>query len=243
MESLTNLPEVQEIEEVRSKFLSVALSLKVSDQPTLEIGNQLFLEANNRIKNIDEKLDPKKKLAYRAYQEWLKLIEELKEPYIKGKAYLNIQIVDYKKEQERIRNEEMERQRQKAIKEEMERRKKEEDERLAQAAELEAAGATEEAEALIAETVEEIEKPLEVYIPPPETPKVKLEGATVKTFWSANITNKMKLIKAVAEGRAPESCLDPNMTVLNGLARSLKKEMKIDGVEAVSTSSMSATGR
>jgi hypothetical protein len=243
METLTNLPEVQEIEEVRSRFLSVALSLKILNQTTLEAGNQLFLEADSRIRAIDEKLDPKRELAYRAYQEWLKLIKELKEPYLKAKTYLNGQVTTYTLEQEKKRREEEEIARQEAVKAEMEHRKKEEGDRLSQAAELEKAGAHEEAEALIQETVEENQKPVEVYVPPPETPRVVLSGASVKTYYSAKVVNFMKLVKAVAEGRAPSNCLEANMTVLNGLARSLKKEMKIDGVEAVSISSMASTGR
>ena len=240
---ITNLPEVKEIEESRSKFLQIALATKVLDQPTLAVANQLFLEANERIKAIDAKLDKSRKKAYDAYQEWLKLITELKEPYLKAKIYLNGQVTDYKRDQDRIRAEEEERNRIEAIRIEAERRQKEENDRLAQAAILEASGAIQEAEALVQEAIEEKEKPIEVYIPPPATPKVELEGASVKTYYSAKVTNKMKLIKAVAEGRASESCLDANMTTLNGLARSLKKEMKIDGVELVITSSMAATGR
>jgi len=243
MEPLTNLPEVREIEETRSQFLSVALSMKVSDQPSLTVANQLFLEADARIKAIDEKLDPKRELSFRAYQEWLKLIKELKDPYLKGKAYLNTQMVDYKREQDRIREEEQERLRQEALKAEAARRREEEERRIKEAAELEQAGLTEEAEALVNETVDENQKPIEVYVPPLATPKAELEGATVKTYWQAEVTDLRALCRAVAEGKAPIACVEPNMTVLNAQARALKKELAIPGVKAVSTSSMASTGK
>jgi len=242
-EQLSSLPEVQELEDTRSKFLAVALTVKVTDQKSLVNANAFFLDADARIKAIDEKLDPKRELAYRAYQEWLKLIKELKDPYLKAKAYLNGQVTAYHQEIEKKRREEEEIARQTAIKEEMDRRKTEEEARIAQAAELEKAGANEEAEALVAETVEENQKPIEIYVPPAATPKAELEGATVKVYWSAEVTDLRALCRAVAEGKAAIACIEANMTVLNAQARSLKKELNIPGVRAISTSSMAATGR
>jgi len=243
METIMNLPEVREIEETRSKFLTMALSTKVSDQKTLTFANELFLEADANIKAVDEKLDPKRELAYRAYQEWLKLIKELKEPYLKGKTYINNQIVIYKKEQDRIRDEEMERQRQEAIKIEMDRRWKEEEDRISQAIALEEVGAHEEAESLISETIEDKEKPIEVYTAPASTPKVILTGATVKEYWHAEVTDLRALCKAIGEGKYPTAYVKANMGPLNDQARDLKKEFNIPGVKAVSMSSMAATGR
>jgi len=243
MESLTNLPEVQEIEQAKSKFLTVALSTKVIDHASLELGNQLFLQADSALKAIDDKLDPKRELAYRAYQEWLKLIKELKDPYLKAKAYLNGQIVDYKREQDRKRDEEQERLRQEALKAEAARRKEEEDRKTQEAADLEAAGLQEEAQALVDEVIEDIGKPVEVYVPPPETAKVKLDGASIRETWSAQVTDLRALCRAVADGKAPLAYIEANMTALNAQARSLKKELNIPGVKSVSSQSMSATGR
>ncbi len=244
---------MEAIEQVKAETLPIPTQAKmiiVRDEGSLRQANDFFNIIRALRKKIASVFDPMEeaaKEAKRKAEDSRKAIVEQREkieaPLKDAESYLGGQVVDYKKEQDRKREEEIGLQRQKAIKEEMERRKKEEEARIEQAAALEAAGAQEEAQALVDEVIEDIGRPVEVYVPPPETQKVKLDGATVKTFWSAKVTNKMKLIKAVAEGKAPEGCLDPNMTVLNGLARSLKKEMKIEGVEAVPTSSMSSTGR
>ena len=237
---------MNEIEVVKAEVLPIpqqAQMIVVKDQGSLSKANEFFLVIRGLRKKIADTFDPIISKAHAAHKEALSQKSQIEAPLVVAEKWLNGQVTTYHQEQEKKRREEEELSRQKAIKEEMERRKKEEDERLTQAAELEAAGATEEAEALIAETVEEIEKPLEVYVPPPETPRVKLEGATVKTFWSAEITDLKSLCRAVADGKCPIAYIEPNMTALNAQARSLKKEMNIPGVKAISTSSMSATGR
>lgn len=145
--------------------------------------------------------------------------------------------------QDHLRAEEEEKNRLEAIRLEAERRQKEEDDRLAKAAELEASGAKEEAEALISEAIEEKERPIEPYIPPPETPKVKLEGATVKTHWHAEITDLKELCAWSGKMGNTTAYVLPNMPTLNTLASRLKKELNIPGVKAVSTSGLAATGR
>ncbi len=242
-----------EIEIVQKEVLTIpqqARMIVVKDQGSLENANRFFIVIRALKKKIAATFDPMEaaaKEAKRKAEESRKTIMEerakIEAPLNVAEDYLSGQVVGYKREQDRIREEEQEKLRQEAIRIEAGRRKKEEDERVAQAAILEESGATEEAEALVNEAIEEKEKPIEVYIPPPETPKVKLEGASIKTYWSAKVVNLQKLVKAVAENKAPLTCLEANMTTLNGLARSLKKEMKIDGVEVVQTSSMGATGR
>lgn len=244
---------MNEIEVVQKEVLPIpdqAKMIVVKDQTSLEKANDFFLVIRALKKKIADVFDPMEeaaKEAKRKADDSRKTIvaqrEKIEAPLKEGEAYLSSQIIDYKREQDRIRAEEQEILRQKAIKEEMERRKAEEETRMSQAAALEAVGAKEEAEALVAETIEEIEKPIEVYVPPPATSRVELEGAAIRINWSAKVVDFAKLIKAVAERRAPLTCLEANMTTLNGLARSLKKEMKIDGVEAVSTSTMASTGK
>lgn len=235
-----------QVEIVKNEVLPIpdqAKMIVVKDEGTLSKANEIFLTIKALRKKIGEVFDPIIAKSHAAHKEALAQKTQAEAPLIVAEKYLNGQVTVYHQEMERKRREEEELLRQKAIKEEMERRKKEEEDRLQQAAELEAAGAKEEAEALIQETVEENEKPVEVYIPPPETPKVKLEGATVKEYWSAQVTDLKALCRAVAEGKCPVSYIEPNMTVLNGQARALKKEMSIPGVKPVSTSSVAATGR
>lgn len=75
---------------------------------------------------------------------------------------------------------------------------------------------------------------------PTATPKV--EGLSYREHWSAEVTDKLALIKAVAEGKAPLAYVEPNYPVLNQAARSIKQELNsIAGVKAVMTKT--AVGR
>ena len=237
---------MNEIEVVTKEVLSVpdrANLIIVKDQVSLTAANQVFLDIKGLRKKIEDTFSPIISAAHRTHQEAIAQRKKIEEPLIVAEKYLNGQVTAYHQEIEKKRREEEEIARQEAVKAEMARRKAEEDDRIRQAAELEAAGATEEAEALVNETVEENQKPIEVYIPPPPTPKVELEGATVKTYWQAEVTDLRALCRAVADGKAAIACVEPNMTVLNAQARALKKEMAIPGVRAVSTSSMASTGK
>ena len=237
---------INQVEVVKQEVLPIpdqANMIVVKDQGTLIKANDFFLTIKALRKKIADTFDPIISKAHAAHKEALNQKAIVEAPLIVAEKYLNGQVTGYKMEQDRIRAEEEEKNRQEAIRIEAERRQKEEDERLAKAAELEASGAKEEAEALVNEAIEEKEKPIEIYIPPPATPKVELEGATVKTFWHAEVTDLKMLCKAIANGMAAVNLVEPNMTALNGMARSLKKEMNVPGVKAVSTTSMAATGK
>jgi hypothetical protein len=237
---------MNEIEIVQAEVLPIpeqAKMIVVRDQPSLSKANDFFLTIKALRKKISQTFDPIIQKAHEAHKEALNQKAIIEAPLVTAERYLNGQVTAYHQEIEKKRREEEEIARQEAVKAEMARRKAEEDERTRQAAELEAAGATEEAEALVAETVEESQKPIEVYVPPVATPKAELEGATVKVYWSAEVTNLRDLCRAVADGKAPIACVEPNMTVLNAQARALKKEMAIPGIRAVSTSSMASTGK
>jgi len=103
--------------------------------------------------------------------------------------------------------------------------RKAQEEAEAEAAELAAAGEPELAEIARAEAAEHT---------PPQVPMVqaaKASNISTTDHWVATVTDKMALIKMVAEGRAQPALLEVDMKVLGGLARSLKNELKLDGVE------------
>jgi|SRR3990170_2356138 len=245
--------ELNQVEIVKQEVMPIseqALIIRVIDQPTLTKANDFFLIIRQMRKRIGDVFDPiieaakeAKRKADAARAEAVRQKEKIEEPLLRAEAFLNGQITDYKREQDRKREEEQERLRQEAIKAEMERRKKEEEDRLAQAAELEAAGATKEAEALIAETIEENQKPVEVYIPPTATEKVELKGMAMVTNWHAEVTDLKALCLAVGQGRCPIAYVEANMPTLNILAVRLKKEFNIPGVKAVSETKSKPTGR
>ena len=237
---------MNEIETVRQEVTPLpeqAKMIVVKDSVTLAKANDFFLTIKGLRKKIADTFNPIIQKANEAHKEALNQKALIEAPLIVAEKYLNGQVTDYTREQNRIREEEERRLREQAIKEEAERRAKVEAEQFAKAAELEALGEKEAAESLMQEAIEEKEKPIEVYVPPPVTPKIKLEGATVRTYWHAEIVDLLALCKAIAEGKQPLAYINPDMPLLNTLAGRLKKELSIPGVKAVSTSSVAATGR
>ena len=70
-------------------------------------------------------------------------------------------------------------------------------------------------------------------VAPPVLGPSKVEGVSTRTTWSAEVTDAMALIRAVAEGKAPPHLVTPNMAELNKLARAMKEHLAIPGVRAV----------
>ena len=242
--------EIETVQREVTPLSEQALMIKVQNQPTLRQANDFFLILRQMRKKIGDVFDPiieaakeAKRKADLTRAEAVRQKEKIEEPLLRAEAYLNGQITDYKREQDKIREEEEEKLRQKAIKEEMERRKKEEDQRLKEAAKLEKAGATEEAEALIEETIRAQEEPMQIYTPPPSTPKVELNGMAMITTWHAEVVNLKELCLAVGQGRCPIAYVEANLPALNKQAISLKGEMKIPGCKAVSETKSRPTGR
>ncbi len=89
-----------------------------------------------------------------------------------------------------------------------------------------------------AETFEERAASVPVPIVAAEKPAVA--GVATRTTWHAEVVDKLELVKAVADGRAPLSALEPNMVLLNQQARSLKGELAIPGVRAVADEGIAA---
>jgi len=244
---------INQVEVVRQEVIPIpdqAKMIVVRDEASLRLANDFFLTIRALRKRIATTFDPMEEGAKKAKREAensrLTIVAEratIEAPLIVAEKYLGGQVMDYKREQDRIRAEEEEKNRLGAIKIEAERRQMEEDERLAQAAILEASGAKEEAEALITEAIEEKEKPLEVYIPPSATPKVELNGMAMVTTWHAEVVNPKELFLAIGQGRCPLAYGDPNIPALNKQAISLKGEMRIPGCKAVPETKPRATGR
>lgn len=104
----------------------------------------------------------------------------------------------------------------------------------AQAAKAAAAGKVEKAEALQA-TAAAIPERVEIASSAP-----KVSGIASKTTWRAEVTDKMALVKYVAEHPEWLALLEVNTTSLNGLARSQKSALALPGVRAVEERQLSA---
>lgn len=100
----------------------------------------------------------------------------------------------------------------------------------AQAAALLAADARDDEGAVAA--IAAAEAPIVAFAPPPPEPP-KADGVSYRVTWSAEVTDLLALVQAVAAGQVPLKVLQPDSTVLNTMARALKESLALPGVKAV----------
>jgi len=162
---------------------------------------------------------PMKDKANAVVQEIRDREKEVIAPIEKAELIINPALVKWDREQQRLRQEEQDRVR-------AEQRRQDEEARAQAAERAVQDGEIEQAEAIFSAPV----VPVSVVLPKVEKPA----GISYKKAWSAEVSNKIELIRAVAGGLYPLELLDPNMVALNGMARALKEGMSVPGVKAVS---------
>lgn len=226
--------EVQVIDakEIEQKALSIpeqARSLKIVDDTTYQRGGEILVAVKGLRKQIDACFDPIIKKAYEAHKEAKAQKTKVEAPLVEGEGILKSAMATYNTEQER-RAEEA---RQRA---EADARKRAEDEQVAAAAQAETEGDKATAEAILNAPVE-----VAPIVAPPPSPKVA--GVSYRENWSAQVTDTMALIKAVAAGEQPVTLLQVNLPALNQMARALKGAMRLPGVKAVCEKVVSAGSR
>lgn len=168
---------------------------------------------------INDTFDGPIKSAHTAHKDMLAAKKEHDGPLSDAEGIVKRKVATYQNEQERIRRQEEERLRAAA-------RKQEEERRLKEAAELEAQGDDEAAEAVI-------EAPIPT--PPVHVPKTtpKVSGVTTRKVWKFRIVNA-ELI--------PRAYMTPNVQVLGAIARNSQDRVSVAGVEFYSESSVAVSG-
>jgi hypothetical protein len=155
-------------------------------------------------------------------------------PLLEAETILKRAMADFNTEQERIRLEEERRL-------EAEARKREEDRRIEEAAALEREAIATDSPELHYEATQLIEQP--VVVPPVQVAKAvpKVAGIVHRENWSARVVSLVALVKFVAAHPEHQNLLMPNTAALNSLARAMKSNLKIDGVQAVNTPTVAAS--
>jgi hypothetical protein len=178
---------------------------------------------------IDATFDPIISKAHEAHKEALSQKKKVDAPLVEAEGILKPQIGAYLREEERKRQAE-------ELRLQKEAREREEAEQLSKADILHEIGEVDAANEVLRE---------EIYVPPVVLPSAapKVSGISMRETWSAQVVDLMKLVKAVAEGKAPIQCLSANTIFLNQQSRSMKAALNYPGVKAVSDSSISAGRR
>jgi len=211
------------IDETKRTTLAIADALRAATVNSAKDYTHLQVKIQRSAdyeKQWDELTGPAKKKSYEAYQAALRLHDDPIAELKAARSVAKLTCMIWYDEQERLRREE-----QRRLEEEA--RKQAEEEQLAAALQAEAEGDTESAQAIIEEAY---------YVPPVIVPKPAVEPSRLtagRSAWSAEVVSLMELIKAVAAGTAPITCIEPNMVTLNQLARGMKSAMRIPGVRAV----------
>jgi hypothetical protein len=213
-------PEIIQTTDTALVVIDAARSVVIATTTDYQFAQGLMGDIKSRIKLLEETrmgqtrpLDESKKRILDFFRAPLQKLED-------AKAHLNNIMVRWVEDQEKIRREEERRLQEEA-------RKRAEDEAIRQALEAEAAGETQEAEAILQEPV---------YVPPIKVNSTvpKSKESHVRETWSCEVVDLKALVVAIAQGKAPLQAVEADMAFLNGQARSYKQALSIPGVKPVS---------
>lgn len=213
----------QQYEAQSRDLLTMAKQFEISTADDYERANESLKgiiikkrELDERRKAITRPIDDAKKRIMDLFQPALKYLEDAEQTIKRDMLVWN-------REQERLRQEREARLR--------EQQRKEREKLQQQAEKASASGKTEKAEALLQQA--DMTDGVSVA---PATPKT---SSSVRKTWQARVTDKAALIKAAAERPDLQALLNVDQTALNAMARGLKSNLSIPGVEAYQRESIS----
>lgn len=205
-----------------------AKALQIADEAGFRRAAEMLTGIKALRARIEETFGPIIKKAHSAWQEAIKQRRQHEDPLTAAEATIKIGIARYQAEGDRRRRDEERRLAEIA-------RKADEDARLEEAERLEAAGELELAERVI-------EAP-SIAPTPILPPAVKVDGVVTRKIWRAEVTDVRALCKAVAEGTAAVTLVEPNRPALNKMAVALKEGFAVPGCRAVAETSVAASAR
>ena len=246
---MTDLATIEAIPALEAEAAAIAtkiLLIAIRDAESFALAVEDRAEIKRRLARIEEVLGPICATAHTAWKTAVAKREGLRQPFVEADKAYSRAMGAYEQEQERQRREaeeqaKRERERLEAAErarvaaEQARLRKEAEDQRIAEAAAAEQRGDTETAARLIeSPIVTPTVAPRPIFVPVAlAPPKPAAPGVAFRDNWSAVVDDLSALVRAVAEGKAAITLLQPDQTALNGLARSLKGALNVPGVRAV----------
>jgi hypothetical protein len=215
---------------------SQARALRVADGDSYQQACELLLAIKALRGEVNQTFDPIIADAHKAHKTACGKKQQADAPLLEAETILKRSMADFNVEQERLRAAEERR-----LQEEAQRA--EETRRLDAAAALEREAVATDSPELAYEAHELIERPI-VAAPVQVARTVpKVAGISHRENWSARVVSLMALVKFVAAHPEHQNLLQPNTAALNSLARSMKGNLKIDGIQSVNTPTVAAAGR
>lgn len=237
MEVKLDMPKGAELEAGAQRMLALAQGYKIDSPAMYDAAADDLKKVKGKAKELEEQrkaitapLDQAKKAVMDLFRKPAEFLEQ-------AEAVLKGAMLTYTRDEQR-RADELARQQAEAARFERERIEAEARAKAEEAAKLAAAGDTRAADEAQAQAVALQSTATIVTAPAMTAPVAKVSGITTKEVWSARITDKAALIAHIA---AHPECLDwveVKMTPLNQMAKALKANMRIPGVEAFADSQM-----
>lgn len=219
---LTLEKETLEKEVAPSSIVEYANTLQIKTYEDTFAAQETLKEIKRRQKIVNDRLEPIRDNAHKAWKSVCKLISDLLDPLNSAEAMIKRKCVAFDEEQKRKREEAARLAEAKRQEEERKEREKAE----AQAAKAREQGKIEKAEAF-EEKAQTVTVPPK-FVPPPAPTAIK--GASFRTTWKGEVFDLIALCKAIAEGKASPNMVLVNQSAINLHARANKDSWPIPGV-------------
>ena len=238
--------DVEVLEGERDPIVEAADQLVVADQPSLDLAGTLLVDRiKPTLKMIDESCGPVVSAAHAARKAATKQRNDLKAPLLEAEKILKAKVGDYLDEQERLRRIEAQRieDEQRKLREAAEKKARDEAEaeKLRVAEELEEAGHSEAADAVLDSPVKVDVPDIELPPPPIQAPAPqKVQGMSSSVQWGAEVEDLLALVKAVAAGDAPLNLINVDQSKLIAQVRALDGQVNYPGVRVTKKRTVAA---
>lgn len=221
--------ETQQIEQDGAALVVGANDIAVVDAESYTAAGESLKDVKEYQARVKDVMDPICDAAHKAHKVATAKRSELLAPAKEAERIVKAAMLAWSQAEEKRAREEQ-------AAAEAAARKEAEEAQLALAAEVEAGGDHEGADAIL-------DAP--TYTPPVVARKAapKVAGISVRTTWSAEVTDLGALVRAIAKGSAPLNAIVPNMTALNGMARAMKGQLRVAGVRVIESAGMAAGKR
>lgn len=230
-------------------LLHAAQAITVTDSASFGRAVEMVKFVKTFLRRVDEATEPVISAAHASWKAALRQKEQFIGQAGQAELVLKQRMATYEQAQARLRREAEDvarRERERLEAEEHARVAAErarllreaEDIRLSEAVAAAERGDVQAAEKLLtAPVVTPTVAPRPVFVPPvavQTVPQMMMKGVSFSEQWAADVESLMDLVQAIAKGQTPITLVEPNIVVLNQMARALKKAMNVPGVRAVS---------
>lgn len=223
--------KVDELHGASAPVVRRAADVVIEDQDGYEAAAKILTEiVKPLLKKIDDVCGPVCDATNRAHKAATQQRSKLKAPLLEAERVIKRKMSDYQLAEERRRREAEAKERERL-------RREREDALLLEAQQLEEAGQSEQAEALLESPPPAPPAPVAA-----ATPSPKADGVATRKVYTARVTDLPALIRHVAAGGGSPSFLTPNVREIERVARALDGKLELPGVEITEDFAVAARG-